>query len=276
MNPPTHRATAAARGSVHKVAGWVPPLARLGYAAKGVVYLIVGWLAFKAATAAGDPAGASEALASLRDEGGGTLALYLIAVGLAAHVIWRLVQAALDPEHSHADTKRLGVRLFYLLSAAIYGALALTAWQLARGSGGSGGGDAHQIWIQKVLALPLGVWLVAAAGIGVIGYGLHQVWKGLQGDVAKRFGIGDPTRHRAVVLLGRIGTVARGVVLLPIGWFLFQAGRHYNAAEASSTEGALQLLKSGGLLTAIGIGLLAYGLFQIVKAVYRRVDRPMV
>lgn len=274
MNQPVDRATAAARGGANQVAGWVPPLARLGYAAKGVVYLIIGWLAFQAANAAGDPEGAGGALQSLRDEGGGQIALYLIAVGLAAHVVWRLVQAVLDPEHHHTDAKRVGVRLFYLLSALVYGVLALTAWQLAQGSA-TGGGDSQTIWIQKVLALPMGTWLVMAAGIGVIGYGLQQIWKGLQGNVAKRFGIGDPQRHRWVVILGRVGTVARGVVLLPIGWMLFQAGRHYNASEAGSTGEALKLLDNAGLLTAVGIGLAAYGLFQIVKAVYRRIERPV-
>lgn len=276
MNQSVNRATGAARSGANEVASWVPPLARLGYAAKGVVYLIIGWLAFKAANAAGDPSGAGGALQTLRDEGGGQIALYVIAVGLAAHVVWRLVQGLLDPEHHGRDAKHVGLRLFYLLSAVVYASLAVTAWQLASGGGGGGSGGSQSIWIQKVLAWPMGTWLVMAAGVAVAVYGLQQIWKGLQGNVAKRFGIPNPQHHRWVVILGRVGTIARGVVLLPIGWMLFQAGRHYNASEAGSTGEALKLLDSTGLLTAVGIGLVAYGLFQIVKAIYRRIGQPVV
>ncbi len=59
------------------------------------------------------------------------------------------------------------------------------------------------------------------------------------------------------------------------GWQLQQARRHYDASEAGSTGEALKMLENTGLLTAVGIGLVAYGLFQIVKAVYRRIERPV-
>lgn len=96
--------------SAREAAAWVPPLARLGYAAKGVVYLLVGAIAFRAATAAGSPEGARGALQSLAGESGGRLALAAVAIGLVAHVLWRLVQAVLDPEHREHDARRIGMR----------------------------------------------------------------------------------------------------------------------------------------------------------------------
>lgn len=251
-----------------EIAAWVPPLARLGYAAKGVVYLLVGVIAFRAATAAGSPQGARGALQSLADEQGGRLMLAAIAIGLLAHVLWRLVQALLDPEHRGHDAKGVGLRLFFAVGAVIYGSLALAAWQLAQGrsDAGSEGGT----WIPRLLELPAGRWLVVAAGIGVIGYGIHQLVKAARGDVMRRLARQD-ARLRSI---GRFGVGARGLVLLPVGWFIVQAGRAYDASAAGGTEQALRMLDRGSMLAVVGLGLLAYGLFQLAKAAYRRIDAP--
>ena len=247
----------AGSAAVQQVAAWVPPLARFGYAAKGVVYGLVGAIAVKAAMASGNAEGTTEALASLRGESGGRLVLLLIAAGLVGHVIWRVVQALLDPEHpGHRDPKRVGMRLFYLISAVIYGSLAATAWQLSRGVHPDTG-DTHVIWVARLLEKPFGTFLIMIAGLAVMGYGLHQLWKGWQGDVNKRMQT-SPETSRGVRMLGRIGTAARGLVLLPIGWFVFTAGRHYRAEEVVDTGDVLKMIEHGGLLAAVGLGLLAY------------------
>lgn len=260
--------------AAREAAAWVPFLARLGYAAKGVVFVLIGWIALRAGMQAGSPEGASGALASLADETGGRIMLILIAIGLLCHVAWRFVQAFLDPEHhGDQDAKRMGVRAFHALSGVIYLSLAFTAWQLSRGEG-SGSDDGHQVWIQTLLEQPLGTWLVMLAGIGVMLYGLHQLYKSWTGDVNKRMAPTYAEVSRGVRILGRVGTAARGVVLLPIGWFIFNAGRLYSADTAANTEEVLQMLGQGWLLMVVAIGLMAYGLHQIAKALYRRIEQP--
>lgn len=266
--------TEAGIAAAQQVAAWVPAVARAGYAAKGVVYGLVGGLAVKASASSGNAEGTVGALASLRDETGGRLLLMLIAAGLVGHVIWRLVQALFDPEHpGDRDPKRVGMRIFYFLSAVIYGSLAATAWQLSRGMRANPE-DSHVIWVARLLDKPLGTILVMAAGLGVMGYGLHQLWKAWQGDVNKRMQA-SPATSRGLLILGRVGTAARGVVLLPIGWFVFTAGRHYRADQMADTGDVLKMVEHGGLLAAIGLGLLAYGLHQIAKAVCRRIREPL-
>jgi hypothetical protein len=255
--------------AAHEVAAWVPPMARLGYAAKGVVYLLVGYIAFRAAVAAGSPEGAKDALRSLTDEPGGKLMLMAIALGLLAHVLWRLVQAVLDPEHTGHDAKRVGMRIFFALGAVIYGSLAVAAWQLSQGGAGEGG-SGGQSWIARLLELPAGRWLAMAAGIGVIAYGIHQLVKAAKGDVMDRLQKQD-SRLRSV---GRFGVGARGLVLLPVGWFIFRAGRLADPSQAGGTEQALKMLDQGALLAVVGLGFLAYGVFQLAKAAYRRIDAP--
>ena len=268
-----HSFGGAGDAAVREVAGWVPPLARVGYAAKGVVYGLVGWIAIRAAMASGDPGGATDALASLTDERGGRVVLMLIALGLLGHVVWRAVQALLDPEYGRTDAKRIGARAFHALSAVIYASLALTAWQLSRGES-AGDDDGHQVWIARLLEQPFGQWLVMLAGIGVIAYGLQQLVKAARADVNRRMDAGRLVDPHWLTLVGRVGVAARGLVLLPIGWFVFVAGREFRAEEAVDTEAVLQMLGQGLLLGAVGVGLVAYGLHQIAKALYRRIERP--
>lgn len=253
----------------HEVASWIPPLARVGYAAKGIVYILIGWIALKAAMASGSPEGSTGALASLVDEEGGQLMLMLIAFGLLGHVIWRAVQALLDPEHPSGGAKHVAIRLFHAFSGLIYASLAWTAWQLSR-SGGSSSGDGQEVWVSRVLDKPLGAWMVMLAGIGVGIYGAAQIYKAWKNDVDKRMtGVGP-----AVQMIGRVGTAARGFVLIAVGWFVFNAGRHYRAELAADTEEVLEMLGHSWLLGGVGVGLMAYGLYQCAKAKYRRIERP--
>ena len=62
--------------------------------------------------------------------------------------------------------------------------------------------------------------------------------------------------------------------MLPLGWFVFNAGRLYRASAAADTGEVLRMLGHGGLLAAVGLGLVAYGVHQIAKAIYRRIERP--
>jgi hypothetical protein len=248
----------------------VPPLARLGYAAKGIVYLLVGYLAARAAFAAGSPTGATGALREMLHDGGRWLVL-LVGIGLLAHVVWRLVQATLDPECPHGG-HRFGLRLFYLLSGLVYGSIALSAFDLFRGRDGGEEGEKHLAAV--LLSQPFGPWLVGAVGLGVIGYGIHELLQAFRGDVAKRLGIRDPQQHRIVLAIGRLGTAARGVVLAIVGAFFIDAARHYDPNEAGGTEDALRWLGQGWLLGAVALGLMAYGVLQLAKARYRRFDTP--
>jgi len=255
--------------ATREVASWIPPIARIGYAAKGVVYLLVGAIAIKSGMASGSPEGSTGALASLVDENGGQLMLMGIAIGLSAHVIWRAVQALLDPEHQGGGAKRIAGRVFAAVSGLIYGSLAWTAWQLSQ-SGESGSGAGHEVWVGRLLEKPLGTWLVMLAGLGVAIYGAFLIYKGWQNDVGNRMTDAGPRLR----MIGRIGIAARGFVLLPIGWFVFNAGRHYRAEQAADTEEVLKMLGNGWLLGVVGFGLLAYGIYQLANAMYRRIERP--
>lgn len=70
-----------------------------------------------------------------------------------------------------------------------------------------------------LMEMPLGPYLVAAVALGVAGYGVAQVVRGLGRKAAERLRLGelDPDQRRLVIRVGRVGLVARGVVFGIIG-----------------------------------------------------------
>jgi hypothetical protein len=258
---------------------WAEPAARVGHAAKGVVYVMVGALAVRAAVGWGgratDTRGALRALGQADMLGG--LVLAVVAVGLAAYVFWRLAQGALDLDGKGGDARGLVVRAGYVGSGLAYGGLALTAAGLALGAGAGGGGDNVRTWTAHALADPDRWWLVAAAGVAVLGGAAYQLYKAWSAKFLDRLRLSSlPSEHRLWVRrLGRIGLVARGVTFAVIGWFLVRAGLHVNAGEARGLGGALRYLRAQDygpwLLGGIGVGFVAYGIFSMVEGRYRRI-----
>ncbi|HEX2211181.1 MAG TPA: DUF1206 domain-containing protein, partial [Longimicrobium sp.] len=242
-----------------------------------VVYLIIGGLAAQAAFSPAERVEGQEgALGTILRQPFGKTLLGIVAVGLAGFVLWRVVQTALDPEHPEGGGKRTVIRVGHAISAAAYGALTLQAVRLLLGSGGGQGGGA-QHWTAAVMEKPYGRIAVGIVGAGIAAYGVYQIVKAFKDDLDKRLnltGSAVATRRR-VVATGRAGTAARGVVFVIIGWLVVQAALRYDAARAEGLQGALNTLRQAPygpyLLGAVALGLIAYGIFQLVKARYRAI-----
>ena len=269
---------AGTMGAAREVAPWIVRLARVGYAAKAVVYFTVGALAAQAAFGAGgattDQRGA---LRTLLGQPMGRALLWVIALGLFGYAVWGVIAAMSDAERRGSDGKGLALRIGMAVRALAYGALGVTAVRLAAGSGG-GGGQRTQDWTARLMAMPMGRTLVLAAGAGVIGYGLYQLYRSYKAKLSKELDLSrlSPDAAEWVVRSARFGMAARGVVFGIIGAFLILAAYHYRATEARGLEGALETLRrqplGQWLLAAVALGLVAYGVFQFVKARYRRIE----
>lgn len=276
---PAREVQQQARRAVRQTAPWVQTLARLGYAAKGVVYLIIGGIAADAAFSPAEPVqGPQGALGTILEQPFGKVLLGIMALGLAGYVLWKVVQSLVDPEHKGGSAKGAIARIGYLLSAATYAVLTLEAVRMLRGDGGGQGGGA-QHWTATVMDKPFGRILVGLAGAGIAAYGMYEIYRAFAADLAKRLdleGSAVATRRR-VVGLARAGTAARGVVFGVIGWLVVTAAVRYDPSRAQGLEGALGTLRQAAygpwLLAAVALGLVAYGIFQLVKARYR-VIRP--
>lgn len=255
-------------------------LARLGFAAKGVVYFIVGLLAAQAAFGAGgrttDTRGALQAIVS---QPFGKFLLTILTVGLIGYALWRLAEAIFDPEHSGQanDTKRVIKRLGYAFSAVAYGALAWTAIRLIIGSGG-GSGNSTQDWTARLLAQPFGQWLVGLIGVIVISVGISYLYEAYKAKFRRHFKLQEMSANERTwaIRAGRFGIAARGIVFAIIGIFFVQAARHSDASEAKGLGEALAVLAQQPfgpwILGLVALGLIAYGIYSLVEARYRRIN----
>jgi hypothetical protein len=266
-------AEGAARSATRKAAPWIEKFARFGYAAKGAVYILVGVMGIAAAISEGGQAtGSSGALARIADSGLGQVALVLIAVGLTGYVVWGLVRATVDPEDDG-----VGHRIFYLITAVIYGILAVQAARLVLGGGGGGssGGGASS-WSAQLMQQPFGVWLVGLAGVAIGLYGVQQAWNAWRVDLDDHLDLASMSRTARTwtIRSGRLGLAARGVVFVIIGGYVVTAAVQADPSEARGLNGVLSMMEqTPWLLGLVALGLLGYGLYNLVRARYR-IIRP--
>ncbi|HCF27565.1 MAG TPA: hypothetical protein DEV81_10290 [Cyanobacteria bacterium UBA11049] len=257
---------------------WVERLARFGYAAKGVVYGIVGLLAAQAAFGTGGQTTDTKgALQEIVRQPFGKVLLGVVAIGLFGYVLWQFVQAIKDPEHKGTDTKGILQRIGYAISGIIYAGLALSAVRIISGSGG-GNSNSTQDWTARLLSQPFGQWLVGTVGAFIIGLGFYQFYKAFTAKFRKKLNLSElsDTEQKWVKAITRFGLAARGVVFCLIGFFLIQAARMSDAGEAGGLGEALETLAQqpygAWLLGIVALGLIAYGIYMVMQARYRRID----
>ncbi len=258
-------------------------LARLGFAARGIVYFLVGWFAIDAALRGGKVGDNQGAIASLADEPFGEIILATMAAGLAGYALWRLTEAAADPERLGTTAKGAVKRAGHAISGIAHVILAWTAARLAlhsRSAGGRvGGEDSAHDWTAWLLDQPMGPVLVALVACGLLGAALQQAGRAWTGHFARELSHGTPVPAH-VCTMGRIGYGARALVFALIALFFAAAAWAADADKAGGMAHALATLQrqAGGqiLLTATGIGLIAFGAYSMVEARWRRivVDLP--
>ena len=266
----------AARGVARAGGPWLQRGARAGYAASGVVYLTLGIIALQGA--GGQSTNSRGAIATLAQQPGGTFLVLLVGVGLLGYAAWRLVEAATGAEGEGDDAKGLAVRAGHAGSGLLYGALGVWALRLLAGKeSAASSGDGTADWTARLMDLPAGRGLVAAAGLGVAGYGAYQLYKAVAKDVSKRLDLGGVSAdaRQWIVRVGRAGLGARGVVFVIVGGFLLLAALRRDPGQAGGLGEALAALERapyGGILLAlVALGLMAYGVYQLVNARWRRV-----
>jgi hypothetical protein len=267
--------------------------ARLGWVAKGVVYGLVGVLAVRIALlglekdqvrdgGGGSEASQTGAVAELADSSIGTVALWIVAIGLALYVLWRLISIALPADNSSAKTWL--TRAGYLVSAVVYAVLAWSAVSFATHDRATGRAQTEDAKVERftrdVMDMTAGRWLVGALGVVIVAVGLYFVYKGLRAtfrDELEPAGVG-PVSHESIVTLGRVGWVGRGVVMGLVGWFLVRAAVEYRPAQAHGFDGALREVTDSTLGPALvgfaAIALILYGLFCVISAPRQRLTGP--
>lgn len=252
-------------------------LARLGYGARGIVNLLVGGLAVLAALdLGGRVTGSRGALRFVTEQPLGWIWLGLIGLGLGFFAFWRFVQAIADADRLGTGWRGLSARAAQLGSGVVY--LALFTFAVGLVIGRVGDDDAVRRSIDWLIVQPAGPWLVMGVGAGVTLAGLIFAARGLRGATVARFLACDASILRWAVPLGRVGLASRGLVFSIIGGLILLAGWHGRTGLVRDVGGALALLEvppTGWIvLSAVALGLAAFGVFGLVQALHRRIDPP--
>jgi hypothetical protein len=269
-------ARSAGRSTTHSTAFEV--LTRTGFVARGVIYAIIGGLAIQVAThtTPNTPTNQRGALETIEKQPLGHWLLIVVAAGLGAYAIWRFVQAYVGhgPEGG-GDQSAFG-RISAAASGCAYLAMCALAVSILLGSSSGSSSSPHKS-AAGVLGWPGGQWIVGIAGVIFIGVALFQGYKGVSRKFLEDDKTGEmsPLVKRWITISGVIGHLARMVAFGLIGVFVIKAAVDYAPSKAVGLDGALEKLarESYGtfLLGVVAAGLIAFGIFSIAEARYRRI-----
>jgi len=251
-------------------------LARIGFIARGVIYATIGLLAIQVAIhSSNEKTNQRGAMQTIEEQPFGHGLLIAVAIGLGGYALWRFVQAAYGRGPEGGGDSSSSGRIVALASGISYAAMCALAVSVLLGTSSSSG-NAHSS-TAGVLSWPAGRWIVGAAGVVFIGVALYQGYKGisrkfLEEDKTEKMG---PTARRWVTVIGVVGHLARMVAFGLIGIFVVKAAVDYAPKKAVGLDGALAKLAhqtyGTALLFVVAAGLVAFGLYSIADARYRRI-----
>ena len=256
---------------------WVERAGRAGLVAKGISFALVAGLALQVALRGGGHTEDRQgALRTVAQDPLGRWSLILLALGFAGYALWRFVEGFLDRDHEGNGAKAIAKRGGQVAKGVLYVGLCAATAAIVVDAHGSGGSSEDK-WTARVLELPLGRWLVALVGLGILGAGVFNAYRSLTTTFRK-----DLKTHRmqkpedrTYTVLGVAGHAARGVVFALIGVFVMRAAWQYDPKESIGLDGALATLAEQAYgrwwLGLVAAGLLAYALFCFVQAGYREV-----
>lgn len=263
--------------AVQKASPWIEGLGRFGYAARGIVYALVGWFAILAATGMGGGiTGQRGAMRWLEDVPFGVFLLFAIALGLIGYALWRLVQAIRDTEGAGKGFAGIIKRTGFVFTALGSTALAISAIKIALAVR-ERSENTQRSWTAWLLSQPFGALLVSLIGLIIIGIGIFQFYKAYQVRFREKLMLHQMSHgeQKWITRFGRFGLVSRGVVFGLIGGFLVVAAIRSDPRETRGLGGALWVLSQQAygkwLLGITAAGLIAYGLYSVILARYRRI-----
>lgn len=250
--------------------------ARAGLVGYGLVHLLIGWTALRLAWGerGGAAADSSGALRTLASGTVGLVSLGLIALGLVALALWQAGESMWG-YHDRQGIKRTRKRISSAGKAVVYLGLGISAGKFAAGDQSSSSATQEQR-TSGVLSWSGGQTLVVAAGLIIIGIGISHVVKGIRGrfrDELDAVEMSGQARRRAVVL-GQVGYIAKGIALGLVGGLIGYAAWTFDPHKSRGLDGALRTILDEpfgqALLTAMGVGFMAFGVFAILQSRYRR------
>jgi hypothetical protein len=266
----------AEKGDVSKVAGQVgdnPVLqvgARVGYAVSGVLHIMIAAIGVQVAWGASrKSADQSGALQTLAGSSPGRLALWVAVLGFLALGLWQLASAV--AVRTHGESSQWAEKAKGISKAVLYLVLAWTCFSFTKGEAKSSKAQSADV-TATLLQHSGGRLLVAVIGLVIMGVGGYHVVKGW----TRRF-LQDLSENPGILATraGVVGYIAKGIALVLVGVLFVTAAVQDSSAKATGLDGALRALRQQvfgpWLLTAVALGIAAYGVYSFARSRHARV-----
>jgi hypothetical protein len=267
------RAASAARQAADSK--WIERAARVGLAARGLVYVLIGILALQIAFVdRAERADQKGAFQTLAQNGFGKFVLWLVILGFLGYGLWQATEAAWGHRRELDDRKRTASRAESAVKAVIYLVLAVVAFRVVTGS--SQGGQGGEQVTAKLLQLPAGQVLVGLAGVAIVAAAVVLAWRGLRTKFEEHLDLSElgPGARSAVINLGKVGYIARGIVFTLVGILVVAAAVTFDPDKARGMDAALRQVAARPygpwLLGLMALGLMCFGAYSFAESRYRR------
>jgi hypothetical protein len=272
----TGRAGAAGRRAADS--RWLEWAARLGFVARGLIYVLIGLIALGIAFGRGGQADQGGALGQIASRGFGVVVLWLLVVGFAGLALWRLSEVAFGATgpRGHETAERLKS----LARGIVYTFFCFTTLRFVLGTASSSSADSDrqsETTTTRVMTNAGGRVLVGLVGLALVAVGLYLAREAWKREFLQRMdlsGVSSGTRS-LVERLGVVGGLSRGAVFVVAGLFLTLAAVRFEPSRAEGLDGTLRSFSQTALgpflLVLVALGLIAFGVFSVCEARWRRV-----
>ena len=244
-------------------------VARAGFAVSGLLHFLIGLVAIRLAMGGQGEADVSGAVGQLASQPAGPALLWGSFAACVALALWQTSDAIFDFEHLPAK-KKLGKKLKAALQAVVYAGLAVTLASFANGAGKEHTSSTSDLTV-SVMKAPGGFALLVAIGAAVAVTGIVYAIRGFRQSFAKHLRLPPSENARkAVTVLGVTGYAAKGIALLLTRLLIFVAPVTAPPEESTGIDGGLTGLREQPfgvyMLAAVGVGLICYGIFIVVRS----------
>jgi len=217
----------------------------------------------------------SSMLAILNDVIIGKILLWIILIGTACYIVWRIFEAVTDPYGYGKDLVGLGKRLGIALSIVADLLIVNAAVRVLLGIGNiqqSGEPVEERELVANMLDQPWGSFIVAAMGIVVLAAAVVQLVYGVTEGYKERLDIDHYSKagKRIVHFLAWVGYSSRGIIVGIIGFFLLKATFTDDLEFVVNTDKAFDFIgdEIGYVpFIIVALGTICYGIFMIILGI---------
>ena len=244
-----------------------------GCISTGLSYIGVGTIAMLSFLKVRD-GGADESsmLAILNNVIVGKILLWVIMVGTACYIVWRVFEAVTDPYEYGKHVAGIGKRIGIALSSVADFLIVYAAVKVILGIGNiqqSGEPREERQFISGLLDENWGPSVVAAMGTVVVVAAFVQLIYGVTGGYKERLDIDHYAKpwKRIIDLLAWIGFCSRGIIVGITGFFLLKAAFTGQSKYVVNTDKAFDFIGDDigyASFITVAVGTICYGIFMII------------